>query len=142
MIDPKLLDLLKHHEGFRGRPYIDTMGRQTIGYGHNLDALPLTQQQGDALLLEDVRIHANHLAKSRPIVLALDPVRYAALVDMAFNLGVSGVLGFKHMWDYIEQGDWENAGLAALNSRWAAQVGFRAEEIAEMLLTGRWPHYL
>ena len=139
MIDPKLIALLKHHEGFRGRAYTDTTGHQTIGYGHNLDALPLTEKQAEELLREDIRIHANHLASLKPIILALDTVRYSALVDMAFNLGVPGVLNFTHMWDAIEHGDWERASLDALNSKWAAQVGYRAEEIAGMLRTGRWP---
>jgi lysozyme len=55
---------------------------------------------------------------------------------MAFNLGVVRLLGFRDMLSRLEAGDWRGAAAAALDSRWAAQVGERARRIARIFEEG------
>ena len=66
----------------------------------------------------------------------LDKVRQDTLVNMSFNMGTSGLMRFKKMFKAIEDEDWERAGREMLNSRWARQVGTRAEELSLQMVTG------
>lgn len=61
--------------------------------------------------------------------------RQRVLVNMAFNLGMTGLLGFKTTLLAMEQGRYEDAA-RMLRSRWAGQVGVRAERLSEMMRTG------
>jgi lysozyme len=134
-----VLELLKYHEGFRGSPYFDTRGFVTVGYGHNLDANPLTPEQAEAILVLDVAEVRRQLGKAAPWASGLDRVRLAALEDMAFQLGVRGLSGFRRMLAALKAGDMRTAEAEALDSQWAHNHPERATRIARMLRTGNWP---
>ena len=72
-----------------------------------------------------------------PCFEALDTVRQMVLVDMAFNLGVHGLIAFHDTLSLISQGNYQRAGAEMLNSAWAKQVGARATRLAEMMRTGK-----
>lgn len=135
----QLIRQLARHEGFRGQPYKDTEGHTTIGYGRNLDARPLTHEEGRMLLERDLLLYSSSLEARWPECLTLDDVRYSAVLNMAYNLGVDGLMKFRQMRAALEARNWDLAAGEALNSLWAQQVGRRAREIAYMLETGRWP---
>jgi len=59
------------------------------------------------------------------------------LLNMCFNLGIYGLLGFKKTLAYIKAGDWERAANNMLVSRWAKQVGRRAIELSELMRKGK-----
>ena len=69
----------------------------------------------------------------------MDPVRHAVVLDMAFNLGVSGLKQFKRTLALLKHGRWEAAADAMLDSLWAKQVGQRAVRLAQMVRTMNWP---
>jgi lysozyme len=69
---------------------------------------------------------------------ALDPVRQAVLVNMAFNLGVEGLLDFHKMLAAVEHHQYGQASDEMMDSLWAAQVKGRAAELAAMMRTGSW----
>ena len=52
------------------------------------------------------------------------------LVNMAFNLGVAGLMNFKNMLSAVEEGRWSDASTEMLDSKWADQVGTRAIELS------------
>ena len=135
----RLLDQLKRHEGFRGRPYTDTTGHTTIGYGRNLDANPLTEPEASFLLVGDMAAVVREVSARFPETEGLDEVRLSALQNMAFNLGVPGLSRFTRMWAAIEAHNWPLAADEAKDSLWARQVGGRAHDITYMLRTGEWP---
>ncbi len=60
-------------------------------------------------------------------------VRAEVLIDMAYNLGVGGLLGFKRALAAVEAGDFPAAAAHMMDSRWAAQVGRRAVELAGLM---------
>ena len=66
----------------------------------------------------------------------LNQARQGALLDMAYEVGVEGLLGFRHMLDALERGDWAAASKAALASLWATEVPMRAIVIAAALRNG------
>ncbi|MEC8642766.1 MAG: hypothetical protein VXZ67_07640 [Pseudomonadota bacterium] len=59
--------------------------------------------------------------------------RRHALVSMAFNLGGPRLAGFTRLRAAVRRSDWDEAAAEALDSRWAAQTGRRANDIAAML---------
>jgi lysozyme len=84
---------------------------------------------------------ANDLASAQRDLMAVFGHKYgtftedreAALMDMMFNMGLPVFLTFKKMIEAIKADDWEEAARQALDSRWAAQVGERAETDAKLL---------
>lgn len=141
----KLKAMLRRHEGLRLKPYQCTEGRWTVGYGHNLDShgedIPeiITVKQAEDYLDADIRTAIGDCAAYIGVFWSLDPVRQAVLINMAFNLGIKGLLKFKNMLEAISTQDWQMASLAMVNSRWAMQVKGRAHELARMMRTGEWP---
>ena len=132
----RLAEQLKVHEGLRLKPYKDTVGKWTIGIGRNLEDKGITEQEALFMLNNDVDYFYDKIKKEINWFWALDDVRQNVLVNMAFNLGVSGLLTFKNTLRLISFGHYEEAAKEMLNSKWAKQVGYRAEELAEQMRTG------
>ena len=69
-----------------------------------------------------------------------DDVRQDVIVQMAFQMGVSGVLAFRRAAAALQARDWEGAASAILDSAWARrQTPHRARRLAEQLRTGERP---
>jgi lysozyme len=134
--------LITMHEGRVPHAYEDSLGYLTIGIGHLVD-----QRKGgrlpdviiDALFEHDLHEHANELFALLPWARSLNPVRQAVLLDMYFNLR-RGLLGFKETLRHFQAGNWDAAAAAMLDSKWAKQVGRRAERLSIMTRTGEWPN--
>lgn len=140
------------HEGIRLMPYYCTKGKQTIGVGRNLDDNPLTEEEkrvcGDwekgitkqaafYLLRHDIERTEKECKQKIAIYDVLDDERQYALLDMAFNLGVAGVLKFKKMLMAMACGYFEDAAKECLDSKYAKETGQRAKRIADTIRTGR-----
>ena len=135
----KMIEQLVDHEGLELHPYEDSLGIITIGVGRNLEERGISEDEAFYLLGNDIEIIWDELIKQHPIVEDLDDQRQMILLDMAFNMGVPRLGKFKKMWAAIEDGDMIEASKQALDSRWADQVGRRAERLAERLISGL-PH--
>jgi lysozyme len=59
------------------------------------------------------------------------------LCDMAFNIGVSGLMQFRKMLAAIEANDFERAADEMKKSKWARQVPVRAAALERMMRTGQ-----
>ena len=142
------LTRLKRHlriaEGFRSRPYLDTVGVWTIGYGHALhgrmthevEHMRWSRQTAERQLAVDLA-DAIHDATTFPWFDELDEVRQRVIVELAFNLGRPRLLGFRRMLAAIAATDWERAAAELKDSRWYGQVGpIRGGRLVEMLRTG------
>lgn len=132
----KLIDLIIYHEGLELKPYRCTAGRLTIGIGRNLDDRGITEDEARFLCQNDVDIVEQELARKFPFIVGLDDVRIRVLLDMAFNLGVPRLSAFSNMWAALEEGDYKQAAVEMLDSRWARQVGRRATNLSQMMETG------
>lgn len=132
----KLAEQLKKHEGLRLKPYTDTVGKLTIAIGRNLEDKGITEQEALLMLSNDVDYFYNQLNKNLTWFKSLDDARQNVLVNMAFNLGIRGLLTFKMTLSLIEYGDYDNAATEMLNSVWAYQVGQRAIELSKQMATG------
>ena len=134
--------MIKRHEGLRLKPYRDTVGKLTIGYGRNLEDVGISLEEAELMLEHDLDRAIQAAREVIPGFDELDEVRQAVLVDMAFNLGRAGLAGFRRFRAALALGDFERAASEMLDSLWARQVGRRAEELAEMMRSGQWPSWL
>jgi lysozyme len=132
-----LVQQLRRDEGVRSKPYLDTVGKTTIGVGRNLTDVGLSDDEINYLLSNDIKKVQAQLA-GHWWYDTLDPIRQAALQNMAFNLGIGGLLHFPSMLDALGKKDWQRAHDEALDSLWAKQVGARAQRLADQLLSGAW----
>ncbi|MBQ4836320.1 MULTISPECIES: glycoside hydrolase family protein [Pseudoalteromonas] len=131
------VEQIKKHEGYRRFPYYCTGGKLTIGYGRNLDNKGVDKDEAEYLLAQDIQ---NALAgvKRRIDISHCNEARVAVLTNMALNIGLQGLMGFKKMLAHVQQGEFEDAAVEMLDSRWASQVPSRAQELAQQMLSGEW----
>ncbi len=125
-------------EGVRLKIYQDTVGKWTIGVGRNLSDDGISQSEAMMLLSNDIAATGKALQTAIPWSMALDDVRLGALTNMAFNMGVGGLLQFKNFLAAMQQGNWTEARNQMLDSKWAEQVGSRAQRLAIQVETGEW----
>lgn len=130
-----LIEDLKRDEGFRAHPYRCTAGKLTCGYGRNLEDVGISRDEATEMLRNDVR-EAVRQVQIFPWYKGLTANRKRALVNMVFNLGFPTFLEFRNMLKAIESGRFDVAAAEALNSKWARQVGERAERVAELIRVG------
>lgn len=123
------------HEGLRLMPYVDTVGKVTIGVGRNLTDRGISDAEARVLLDNDINIAINALVVF-PWFPDLDPVRQRAFVDLCFNMGYPRLRTFAKMLDAAARHDWATASTELLESTYAQQVGVRAHEVAAMLRSG------
>lgn len=127
--------LIKKHEGLRLTPYRCSSQKISIGWGRNLQDNGITLDEAETMLQHDVGTAIKE-AESLPFFASLNQVRQAVIVDMIFNLGLPRFGMFKKMIAAIEKEHWTVAADEMLNSRWARQVGKRANTLSEMMRLG------
>ena len=134
----RLIRQLKRHEGMKLKPYTCTAGKLTIGIGRNLDDVGISEDEAETLLRHDIIEATDQLLNAFPWIGALNDARASAMINFTFNVGIGTVKSFKQTLEYMKNCDYENAATALLDSRYAKQVGSRANEIAEQIRTGKW----
>jgi lysozyme len=143
-----LVEQLKRDEGLRLKAYLDTVEVLTVGYGHNCISSPITgvtkpgdaitRQQAEDLLRSDTDIAIRAAVAAFPWVQELSDSRQAVVYNMAFNLGIPRLKGFKRFLQAAKSGDYATAAREMLDSTWSGQVGKRATRLARQMETGQW----
>ena len=126
---------LIRHESLRKKPYRCTAGKLTIGVGRNLEDRGITTEEALYLMRNDIA--ACRRERSALDVPPLTPAREGVLLNMLFNLGLPRVLGFARMLQALREEDYHRAADEMLDSKWARQVGKRAEELAKTMREGK-----
>ncbi len=128
-----VVEFVKANEGFSGAPYKCPAGYLTIGYGHNLDANPVSERVATVLLQEDIREAVRNLHTIFDNVYSMPNSKRIALTDMMFNLGLPRFRSFKRMIAAAKAGMWVEVAKEAKNSRWYTQVGHRGERVVALM---------
>jgi len=129
---------LKRDEGYNPKPYKDSLGKLTIGYGTLIED-GLDQEECEWLLRHRYEVRAKMpVAQQLPWTHGLDDARLGAIENLAYNMGIYGLLSFKNMLACLQSGDNAGASRHLLDSKYAAQVGPRAHRLALQLETGQW----
>jgi lysozyme len=149
----EIIAQVKTHEGWRGFVYDDATGhaiRQgsivkghpTIGWGFCLSAdrgSALPKTIGELWLHDLIAERAVQVRTRLPwTVQSLNTVRFGVLVEMAYQMGIGGLLEFERFLTFAEDGQYERAAEAMLDSRWAMrQTPKRAHELAQVFELGK-----
>lgn len=140
----ELIRQLRGDEGVKSQVYKDSLGFWTIGVGRLVDpAKPgsgLRSIEIDFMLNNDVDDRINALLKMLPWFQDLDDVRKGVLLNMSFQLGVNGVLGFANTLKAVKEGRYADAADLMLQSKWATQTPERAKRLSEQMRTGQWQY--
>lgn len=127
---------LKIDEGLKDKPYLDTVGKLTIGVGRNLYDVGLSPDEIQYLLGNDIKRVEGDLDVALPWWRDMTEARQQVLANMCFNLGVGGLLGFKNTLAAMKAGRYEEAATGMRQSLWARQVGERSERLAKRMSSG------
>lgn len=146
------ISLIKQGEGFRASEYLCPAGKPSIGYGRNLEAFPLNEDEkrqcylnglGELCVSENIasdwlkdaviRIHNDLLNEDYFIGGAS---RKAVIVDLVYNLGKKKFLTFKKFIQAMREQDFERASAEIVDSRYYKQTGSRAKRNAEIIKSG------
>lgn len=125
-----LLEEIELDEGFVGTPYDDSLGIPTIGIGTKL---PLDKDEARLILKYRLDKKIDHLLREKPVVMTLSQEKQKVLFNMAYQLGVNGLLKFKRMWIAIEEHNFREAGYEGRDSKWFQQTPNRAEKLMQIL---------
>lgn len=137
----RILQILRRHEGVKNHVYLDHLGYETIGVGRCIKedvGLGLSEDEIDYLLTNDVNRCISELGKSFPWFSDLDNARRDAMINLCFQLGITKLLKFKNFLAEMAEGNYELAGPHLLDSLYAKQTPARANEIAEMIVSGKY----
>lgn len=125
---------LRRDEGVRDKPYKDSRGFLTIGVGHNLDAEGLCQEAIDAQLIYDINKKLRELDQKIPWWRDHPEDVQRVIVNLAFNLGVPGLLKWPLFLLQIKTKLYKKAASNIRANRiYVSQVGQRAERLALLL---------
>lgn len=136
-----LVQQLRRDEGEVLHAYQDSLGFLTIGVGVLIDPRKgggITAEESALLLDNRLKAKDAELRARLPWFAQLDEIRQAALLNMAYQLGVDGLMGFVKMLAALRDQRWHDAEGQALNSLWARQTPARARRIARQFATGEW----
>jgi lysozyme len=140
-----LRDQLIRDEGWMRDAYPDPLTHGapwTIGVGHcgpEVHAgLSWTDRQVDAQLWADIAHAEDGCLRALPWLARLDPVRASAIYNMAFQMGIAGVLEFQQMLAATRDEHYDHAANCMLDSKWAKQTPGRASRLSRQMATGDW----
>lgn len=133
-----IMEQIKRDEGKRLKLYRCSAGKASIGYGRNLDDCGITEAEAEMLLQHDIERATSDLLTHLPWAIDLDDARRGVLLNMTFNMGIHGLLGFRNFLRHVQEGNFDQAAVDGLDSQWATQVGARAERLMRQLITGEW----
>ena len=139
-------EILKLREGFRSKPYRDSSGNLTIGYGQLIKnkGMRVTEEQATFMLIAELEKNAKQLDEYLPWWTTLTAERQMALLNLTYNMGIDKLMGFKQMLASLQSGDYERAGDQLLQrknkgkSKYFSQVGVRAIHVSTALKTSEW----
>lgn len=134
-------------EGFRGLVYDDAtglsvtagstlQGNPSLGYGINVASTPLPRDLAGKWLEEVLAGRVAEVTRGFPVVLTLGGPRQIVLGNMAYNLGVPRLSGFKRMWTAIHANDFDVAAAEILDSDAARDLPARYQRFAHTMKTG------
>lgn len=122
------IDLIKFSEGFRAKPYKDSGGIMSIGWGHaikpNESFSEITAEEGERLLREDL------YSADRCINVSLgtrikEQNEFDALISFIFNIGC-GAFQSSNVFKYLKIGEYGSAFMYW--SKWIHDSKMKARE--------------
>ena len=137
----KLREQLKIDEGVKYEVYKDHLGYPTFGIGHLVVegdeehgkpvGTPVSEDRVNAVFESDVQKFVSESKKVFPNLDDLPEEAQQVIVNMCFNMGAPRLSKFKKFIAAVNDGNWSTAAVEMMDSRWATQVGVRAERLRD-----------
>lgn len=144
---------LREDEGERLVAYRDSLGYWTIGIGVLIDPIkganpapfgidlrlgtPITRAQSAQLFERHIADKIAELDRRAPWWKNLSDNRQRVILNMCYQLGVSGFLAFKKAVAAMQAGDYAKAAHEMADSAWAkTQTPNRAKRLIDRMVTG------
>jgi lysozyme len=135
------MESVKKHEGYRNKVYLDTLGKRTVGVGHLCtedwweDDKEYEEEFLMKILEEDLQeaIEGASTLMLQHECTDIDEKAHELLIEMVFQLGMTGVSKFKNMWKALSEYNYTGASYEMLDSKWAKQTPNRAKSMAEQM---------
>ena len=139
----QLRETLKIDEGVKYEIYNDHLGYPTFGIGHLVVesdeehgkpvGTPISEERVNAVFDKDVAVMVDEAKKIFPNLDSLPEEAQQVIVNMTFNMGRPRLSQFKKFIASVNAGDWDKAAVEMMDSRWAKQVGARAERLRDRI---------
>lgn len=127
-----VLKSIASHEGFSQTAYPDPISKGApYTFGHGLTTI--TESESMEIVKNRVISIQSALSIKLPYYTALPDDAKEVLIEMAYQMGVSGLLGFKNTLDMIKKGDFVGASKNMMLSKWASQTPKRALALSRKL---------
>lgn len=128
-------NLIKIHEGLRLKPYKDTLGIWTIGYGRNLEKGISVDEARELFENDLIEAEVAIVNIFGTDIFSIGEKRVAVLLDMAF-MGETRFRKFVKFIDAVKKRDWQEAAKEMEDSLWYRQVGNRGKEDKALIYQG------
>lgn len=122
----KVKEMLIRHEGTMCTLYQCTEDKWTIGVGRNLTDRGITEDESMYLLDNDIKRVMNQLDEYWTIWRSFPEKGQMVCLDMCFQMGIKGFMGFRRTRALMEMGMWLEASEELLDSKYAIQTSNRA----------------
>lgn len=132
----KLKGMLIEDEDCKLFPYTDTTNHLSIGVGRNLSERGISSNEAMQMLDNDIMYFTAKLDSLFDFFSQLDDNRKIVLINICFNVGVNGFLGFSRMLQFVKERDFEKASHEILQSKAASQCPNRYQRLAYVMKTG------
>lgn len=132
--EEKAIKMLIKDEGLRLKPYLDSVGKLTIGIGRNLDDKGISKDEAYYFCRNDIKDAEADARALFPEYDTYSEEQRLALLNMSFNMGRKTLGGFRNTIRLIKNKLWHQAKANALLSKWANQVKGRAKRVTDLFL--------
>ena len=137
----RLMESVKKHEGYRNKVYLDTLGKRTVGVGHLCveSFWEDDKEYEEKFLMEILQKDLQEAIRGARSLMEdhgcvdIDEQAEEILIEMVFQLGMTGVSKFKKMWKALAELNYIGASYEMLDSRWAKQTPNRAKAMAKTM---------
>ena len=132
-----LIEQIKESEGFRSKVYQCTEGFDTIGYGFAIKDLVLSEDICDTILERKISELKLRIQQKFPFYEDMPEAVQDVIVEMCYQMGVSGFSKFRKTIDHFMRKDFKSASEEMLDSRWAKQTPNRAKKLSSYVKNAR-----
>ena len=132
-----LIKQIKQSEGFRPTVYQCTEGYDTIGYGFAIKDLVLGEDICDIILERKIAELKLRIQQKFPFYEDMPEQAQDIVVEMCYQMGISGFSRFKKTIDHLMRKDYKAASVEMLDSRWAKQTPNRAKKLSNQMKYAR-----
>ena len=132
-----IVEDIKKHEGFEPKVYKCTEGYDTIGYGFAVKDLVMDKDIADMILERKVAELRLRVEQKFPFIDSMPESVQDVMIEMCFQLGVSGFSKFQKTIQYLMTKQFEEAAVEMLDSKWYKQTPNRAKKLSDIVKYAR-----